>query len=114
MLATERIETHDWAQNTKHANVRDLMLLKPTASQLVKAEAFVEQIKEEFPDLVGECYTTDCPPGMGFTAFTFSVSGKCNNCAIGVTFNAYTDSLPCTDVTSSCPPGQGYALSTSM
>ena len=113
MLATERIETHDWAQNTKHANVRDLMLLKPTASQLVKAEAFVEQIKEDFPDLVEVCYTTDCPPGKGFTGEAY-VSGKCNNCAIGVTFNAYTDSLPCTDVTSSCPPGQGYALSTSM
>ena len=29
------------------------------------ATAFVEEVKEDFPDLVRKCYVADCPPGKG-------------------------------------------------
>ena len=67
---------------------------------------------EEFADVVMKCYTTDCPPGKGFTR-GFSGGGKCSSCVAGETWNSETDDKLCAPVTATCPPGEGYQRSTS-
>ena len=47
--------------------MRLLNLLQPKSNQVSAAMAFIERVKEDFPDLVKQCFTTDCPPGKGFT-----------------------------------------------
>ena len=114
MHSNEVVEASKWAEaldTTSDSSARALKLLAPSAGTVKAATAFVEEVKEDFPDLVKKCYVADCPPGKGLEKLEHGA--ECNSCVAGETFNSMTDDQPCMAVLASCPAGHGYAESLS-
>ena len=116
--ALEIVEASKWieaqtceeTQSCDEKTTKLINLLGPSAGSVDSAKTFVEQIKEDFPSLVHQCFILDCEPGKGLEHT--SGGPKCNNCETGKSWNGETDAEPCADVKPGCEPGEGYSEST--